>query len=236
MGDFQSGGVFQAAAADYTGQGINNNVIYNADDIAGGFVQRLRFKAAGTNVATVMRLYVNNGMMRLASTILAVTGTPTGTPSATGGSLYTGNFFVKIIAVDAYGGLTLTSTESAAVAVTSAGLGSITWNWTAVTGAVSYKVYVGPVAGGQGSWFFATTNSYVQTTTIGTRDSLNGSNLNNFFYAEVGLPATTLSNTSPTPDIDYNMNFAFPPGYRLIGGLGTTVAGGWAVTVIGGTY
>ena len=48
------------AAADYTGVSTNNALCYTAGT-AGGFVQRLRFKALGTNVATVARIYLNNG-------------------------------------------------------------------------------------------------------------------------------------------------------------------------------
>ena len=50
-----------AAAADYTGAGANNVLVFTADATNGSFVQRLRFKAAGTNVAAVMRIYINNG-------------------------------------------------------------------------------------------------------------------------------------------------------------------------------
>jgi len=235
LADFQSGGTFTAAANDYTGQNINNNVIYTADATNGSYIQKLRFKSLGTNVATVCRLYINNGALRLATVISAVSGTPTGTPSGSGGALQSGNFFAKIVAIDAYGGQTAASTETASVAVTGP-TGSITWNWTAVTGASSYKIYVGPVTGGQASYFTSTTNSYVQTTTIGQRDSLNGSILNNFFYGEVSLPATTASATVATADIDYPMNIPINPGYRLLGGLATAVAAGWHVTVVAGVY
>lgn len=35
--------------------------IFTADATNGGFVQKVRFRAAGTNVATVARLFINNG-------------------------------------------------------------------------------------------------------------------------------------------------------------------------------
>jgi hypothetical protein len=50
-----------SAAADYDGAGANNVLVFTADATNGGFIQRLRFKAKGTNVATVMRVYINNG-------------------------------------------------------------------------------------------------------------------------------------------------------------------------------
>ena len=50
-----------AAANDYTGISANNSLIFTADATNGSFVQRIRFKAGGTNVATVARIYINNG-------------------------------------------------------------------------------------------------------------------------------------------------------------------------------
>jgi hypothetical protein len=35
--------------------------VFAADTANGGFVQRIRFRAAGTNVATVARIFINNG-------------------------------------------------------------------------------------------------------------------------------------------------------------------------------
>lgn len=50
-----------AVANDYTGAGANNSLVFTADATNGSFVQRLRFKAGGTNVASVMRIFINNG-------------------------------------------------------------------------------------------------------------------------------------------------------------------------------
>lgn len=236
VADIQGGDVITTASADYTGQGILNASVFTADATNGGFVQRLRFKALGTNVATVARIYINNGQGRLVSSVSAVSGTPTGTPSSSGGTLQTGTYFAKIVAVDQYGIPTAASTETASVSVTGP-TGSISWAWTAVTGAVSYRVYVGPVTGGQVSYFTSSTNSFTQTTAVGVRDNLStGVNNNNSFYGEVSLPATTATNTAATTDIDYPMNLALPPSYRIIVGNATTVAAGWQVMAIGGAY
>jgi hypothetical protein len=35
--------------------------VFTADATNGGFIQRVRFRAAGTNVATVARIFINNG-------------------------------------------------------------------------------------------------------------------------------------------------------------------------------
>ena len=59
---------------------------------------------------------------------------------------------------------------------------------------------------------------------------------NNVFYGEIILPATTASTTTATVDIDYPLNIALPPGFRIYVGLGAAVAAGWVVTPIAGKY
>lgn len=49
-----------AAANDFTGAGANNSLVFTADSTNGSFIQRLRFKAAGTNVASVARIFINS--------------------------------------------------------------------------------------------------------------------------------------------------------------------------------
>jgi hypothetical protein len=66
--------------------------------------------------------------------------------------------------------------------------------------------------------------------------SANTTAANNTFYGQVSLPGTTATNTAATTEIDYPMNFAINPGFRIYVGLGTTVAAGWVVTAIGGKY
>lgn len=236
FGDLQGGDVLTTAAADYTGQGVNNAVIFQSDLTNGGFIQRIRFKALGTNIATVARIYFNNGQSRFIGQVAAPAGTPTGTPSGTGGTLLTGSYFAKIVSIDQYGGRSVASTESASVSVTGP-TGSIAWAWSAATGAASYRIYVGPTTNGQLTYFTSTTNSYTQTSAVGTRDSLTTSvSNNNALIGEVSLPATTAITTAATVDIDYPLNFALPPGGRIMVGLGATVAAGWVVTGVGGEY
>jgi hypothetical protein len=53
---------FTTAAADYTGAtATHNKLVFTADATNGGFIQRLRFKAIGTNTASVARIFINNG-------------------------------------------------------------------------------------------------------------------------------------------------------------------------------
>lgn len=119
---------FTTAAADYTGAtATHNKLVFTADATNGSFVQRLRFKAIGSNVATVARIFINNG-------------------------------------------------------------------------------------------------------------SANTTAANNSFYGEVSLSATTASASGATVEVDYSMNVALNPGFRIYVGLGTTVAAGWVCVPIGGNY
>lgn len=59
-GDVQWGATaLTAANTDRSGIGTVLNVFTAGVD--GGFVQRIRFRAAGSNVATVARVFINNG-------------------------------------------------------------------------------------------------------------------------------------------------------------------------------
>lgn len=111
-------------AKDGTGTVLN---VFTADATNGGFVQRIRFRAAGTNIATVARVFINNG-------------------------------------------------------------------------------------------------------------STNATAANNILYDEITLAATTISEVAALPVYELPLNFALPPGYKLNVTLGTTVAAGYYVSVIGGKY
>lgn len=63
-----------------------------------------------------------------------------------------------------------------------------------------------------------------------------GTAVNNVLIGEVALPATAYTIAAATPDIEYPLNIALPPGYKLYAGIATAVTTGWAVTVIGGKY
>jgi hypothetical protein len=110
-------------AKDGTGTVLN---VFTAD-VEGAFVQRIRFRAAGTNIATVARVFINNG-------------------------------------------------------------------------------------------------------------STNATAANNILYDEITLAATTISEVSALPVYELPLNFALPAGYVLNVTLGTTVAAGYFVSVIGGKY
>lgn len=119
--------VTAAVGADYTGVSANYVLIFTSDATNGSYVQRIRMKAGGTNVASVARLFINNG------------STP-------------------------------------------------------------------------------------------------GTATNNALYGEMSLPATTAIQTAATVELDYPLNLALPPAFRLYVGLGTAVAAGWCFVVVGGNY
>lgn len=64
----------------------------------------------------------------------------------------------------------------------------------------------------------------------------NATAANNSLIAEMSLPATTLSEILAQPAYELPLNLALPPAYRLLVTLGTTVAAGYEVTVVGGKY
>jgi len=59
---------------------------------------------------------------------------------------------------------------------------------------------------------------------------------NNILFTEVALPATTLTEITAQTEYSATLGFALPPGYKLTCCVGTTVAAGYAVSVIGGKY
>lgn len=119
--------VVTTATGDYTGASANHVLVYTADATSGGYIRKLRFVAAGTNVATVARIYLNNG-------------------------------------------------------------------------------------------------------------SVNTTAANNKLFGQISLPATTASNTAATVEVEYPIEAALNPGFRIYVGVATTVASGWSVTAVAGQY
>lgn len=242
-----------AATGDLGGTNLNTQCVFKADPTNGSYVQKLRFKALGTNVATVARIFINNGLSPRANVCGNVAGV-TGTPQTTGGNLKTGTFVGKVYTVDPWGGI---SSNSAEVTVNTTGpTARIDWFWTANTGANSYILVVGARTSEPMVGFSNANASYQQTEyrdpTYGVLDFTDETRgmgfvqfntpggipplVNNTFYGEVSLPAVTGIATAATIDVDYPMNIALPAGYRILVGLGTSVASGWSVTTVAGDY
>jgi hypothetical protein len=64
----------------------------------------------------------------------------------------------------------------------------------------------------------------------------NATATNNVLFAEMTVPSTTLIENVALPAFELPLGFALPPGYRLLCTLGTAVAAGLAVSVVGGKY
>lgn len=240
IADIQGGAILTTAAADYVGQNVFNTVVYQSDQTNGGYVQRIRFKALGTNVTTVVRIYVNNGNAVNAPSS-NVPQSLSGVGAASSGSLLTQNIVFKVASVDQWGSPSGYSVESANIAVTGP-TANITLNWNASSNSNTYIIALGKTPGSEERFFLVTgANTYNLTTLPNTNLSQigagnAGNTFPNYLYGEVSLPATTASTTAGTQDIDYPMNLALPPGYKILVGLGATVAAGWMVTVMGGKY
>jgi hypothetical protein len=52
---------FTTGSNTYDGTNANAKLIFTADATNGSYIQRIRLKAIGTNVASVMRIFLNNG-------------------------------------------------------------------------------------------------------------------------------------------------------------------------------
>ena len=126
-------------------------------------------------------------------------------------------------------------------------LGDIEWGTTAITTANTAKDGTGTVL----TCFTAdaTNGGFVQRirfrsagTNIATvarvfiNDGVGTAAADNILYDEITLAATTLSEVAAQPVYELPLNFALPPGYKLNVTLGTTVAAGYYVSVIGGKY
>lgn len=66
--------------------------------------------------------------------------------------------------------------------------------------------------------------------------AVNTTAANNTLLTEMTLPATTLSETAALPSYELPLNLALPPGYRINCTIGTAVAAGYGLTVVGGKY
>lgn len=168
-GDIQWQAPLITAANDYTCFSSLNGSVFEADDTNGGFIRAVRFKALGTNIASLARIFINNGLPN--QQFITASGTPTGTPATTNGTINTSSQYAKIVPIGQGGDVGVVSTESAAVVVTGPS-GSIAWAWTAPSGFTisAYRVHVGPATGAQAEYFVAPQSSITasQSTTTMT--------------------------------------------------------------------
>jgi hypothetical protein len=125
--------------------------------------------------------------------------------------------------------------------------GDVEWGATAITTANTAKDGTGTVltvftADVDGAFVqrirfrSAGTNIATVARVFINNGSTNATAANNVLYDEITLAATTLSETSALATYELPLNFALPPGYVLNVTLGTTIAAGYFISVIGGKY
>ena len=64
----------------------------------------------------------------------------------------------------------------------------------------------------------------------------NATPANNIYYGQITLPATTNSETAALLAPTFPLGFWLPAGYKLNCTVGTTVASGYFISVVGGDY
>jgi hypothetical protein len=221
-------------AADVTGVSMFNRVVWTADANNGGYLVGLLFKPRGANVATIARIYQGNGNEN--TNFATAPAAPTGTPSSSGGTMLSGTYFATVVAIGPGGSLSVVGTFSSGVTVTGP-TGSIAWSWTAVNGATSYRIYVGPAGGATGfarHYFTSGTNSYSQTAMPETGTLGDPQTGNQTLIDEVQLPSASAGVANST--IPWIWNKPFPAGNTILVGLSATVAGGVQVTPMASKY
>lgn len=168
--------------------------------------------------------------------LAAVVTTNTPTTSTTGGTLAAATYFAKVVAIDAFGNQTLPGTE---VTKTTTGTTStVTYTWTAVTNATSYRVYIGTTSGTEAHYLPATgttvtdigsgyTNSALPTVNNTQLATINSTGLGTF--GSLGLYGSTSGTISILPQAasgTYNFNLPITAGSAgqaiLSGGGGST--------------
>jgi hypothetical protein len=129
--------------------------------------------------------------------------------------------------------------------------GSMQWNPAVLNAANTAKdgtgtvatVFTGNTAGNAAGNFVQRllarplgTNVATVLRVFANNGSTNSTAANNSLIAELTLPATTLSEVAALPDYVLPLNYVVPAGYKINCTIGTAVAAGFALTVIGGEY
>jgi len=127
-------------------------------------------------------------------------------------------------------------------------VGDIQWGATALTTANTAKDGTGTVLtvftadateGGRVetiTFRAAGTNVATVARVFINNGSTNGTAANNILYSEITLPITTLSEVAALTNQSITLGFALPAGYKINCTIGTTVAAGYYISVLGGKY
>ena len=125
--------------------------------------------------------------------------------------------------------------------------GQIEWGATALATANTAKDGTGTVltvftGNAEGSYLqrirfrAAGTNIATVARIFINNGSSNATPANNILFAEITLAATTLSEVAALADYELPLGFVLPNGYKINCTVGTTVAAGYFISVIGGHY
>ena len=125
--------------------------------------------------------------------------------------------------------------------------GNIQWNPAAITAANTAKDGTGTAAtvftAGADGAFVQRLVARALGSNVATvlrvfinNGSANTTAANNSLIAEMALPATALSEVTSQPAYELPLNFALPAGFKINCTIGTAVAAGYALCVLGGTY
>ncbi len=130
-------------------------------------------------------------------------------------------------------------------------LGAIQWSPTSVAAANTAKdgtgtvstIFTGNATGNAAGNFVQKLIARPLGTNVATvlrvfinNGAANTTAANNSLLAELSLPATTLTEAAAQPDFVLPLNFALPGGFKINATLGTAVAAGFQVSVVGGQY
>jgi len=132
--------------------------------------------------------------------IVASPGQPSNpTTSSTGGALTAGTYVYEIVGVDANNNLTTPGIERSVV-VASGTTNSNTVNGATVTGAVSYRIYVGTTSGNESKYFTATSFPAVDvgtytTATPPTKNQTSLANISSGGIMQLNIIPTTSAST-----------------------------------------
>ena len=156
-----------------SGLSAGSATIQGSASVGGSFTIQTSNNAANAlqilSSSNVNALTVNTTTNTAALVGLSSPGTLTMATATTGGSIAasTTDYYV-VTAVDAYGGETVASPENFQATGAGTATNTITPSWSAVPGALSYKVYRGTTAGNESVYFTTTSASYTDTGSAGT--------------------------------------------------------------------
>lgn len=220
------GGALTATGGTMTGVTNSPSIsaAANGDRLIGVDLNPAFTVGAFTDVTTLgVRSQKNFGVGILS----AVSGTPTGTPSITGGALSAATYYYKVVALDLVSTPTTGSSERSAT-VASGTTGSVVLSWTAVTGASGYRVYRGTSTGAQNVYYTTSTNSFTDVggaNTSGTIPTVNATAVGYF-----GVDGTINGLTAGFGQTQNTSNayFGFQAGLSNTSNTGNAFFGGLA--------